>query len=169
MVRFLRLATALSTLTGPLQSASAERPSLSPPAEARLVLQVAAEGVQIYTCTAQGSGVAWTLTAPEAVLRDSGGKTIGKHFAGPSWQASDGSTVVGEVAARADAPGGNAIPWLLLRAKSHTGAGQFADIAFIQRIDTAGGLAPVAGCDAGTQGNEVRIPYSAAYLFYAAR
>ena len=116
-----------------------------------------------------GSGAAWTLKAPEAVLRDAAGTVVAKHFAGPSWQANDGSTVVGEVVARADAPGGNAIPWLTLHAKSHSGAGQFADVAFIQRIDTVGGVAPAAGCETGTRGNEVRIPYSAAYLFYAAR
>ena len=169
MVRLLVILTALATLNGALESASADPSSVSPPAEARLLLRAVAEGVQIYTCTAQGSGVAWTLKAPEAVLRDAGGKAVAKHLAGPSWQANDGSTVVGEVAAHADAPDRNAIPWLLLRAKSHSGAGQFTEIAFIQRIDTVGGLAPTTGCDPGALGNEARIPYSAAYLFYAAR
>jgi hypothetical protein len=168
MVRFLLLAAVLSTLAAP-RSASADPSSLSPPPAARLLFQAAAEGVQIYTCTAQDSGVGWTLKAPEAPLRDTAGKTIGRHFAGPSWQANDGSTVVGEMAARVDAPGGDAIPWLLLRAKSHSGAGEFAEIAFIQRIGTVGGLAPATGCDAATQGKELRVPYSATYVFYAAR
>ena len=170
MVRFLLLAAGLSTLTSASQSVAADQSLLSPPAEARLLLRAVAEGVQIYTCAVQGSAAVWTLKAPEAVLRDATGmQVIGKHFAGPSWQANDGSTVVGEVAARADAPGGNAIPWLLLRAKSHSGAGQFAEIAFVQRIDTVGGLAPAGGCEASTQGKEARVPYSATYMFYAAR
>jgi hypothetical protein len=169
MSRFLLALAAATTLLGTIQSDAADLPVLAPPAEARLLLRAAAEGVQIYTCAGQGSGVAWTLKAPEAVLRDAGGKVVARHFAGPAWQAEDGSTVVGEVAARADAPGGNAIPWLLLRAKSHEGAGQFAEVAFVQRVDTVGGLAPATGCDTGTRGNEVRVPYSAAYLFYAAR
>jgi hypothetical protein len=169
-VRLLMLASGLSTLTGICQSVAADPSPLSPPAEARLLIQAVAEGVQIYTCTVQGSGAGWTLKAPEAVLRDASGKqVIGRHFAGPSWQANDGSTVVGEVAARADAPRRDAIPWLLLRATSHSGAGQFAEIAFVQRIDTVGGLAPSYGCDPGRQGNETRVPYSATYLFYAAR
>jgi hypothetical protein len=133
-----------------------------------LLLRATSEGAQIYTYAAQGSAIGWALKAPEAVLRDPGGDVIGKHFAGSSWQASDGSTVAGEVMVRVDAPSGDAIPWLLLRAKSHNGTGQFAEIAFIQRIDTVGGLAPAAGCEAGTLGNETRVPYSAAYLFYAA-
>jgi hypothetical protein len=169
MVRFLLLAAAFSTLAAPRSASADPSSSLSPPPAARLLFRAAAEGVQIYTCTAQDSGVAWTLKAPEAALRDTAGKTIGKHFAGPSWQANDGSTVVGELAARMDAPGGDAIPWLLLRAKSHSGAGEFAEIAFIQRIDTVGGLAPATGCDAAMQGKELRVPYSATYVFYAAR
>ncbi len=139
--------------------------AVAPPSGARLLLKASAEGVQIYACQHQGSGTAWTLRAPGAVLRDPAGKEIGKHYAGPTWQALDGSTVEGEVMRRADAPGGNAIPWLLLRAKSHGGAGQFADVGFIQRIDTQGGLAPVAMCD--TTMEPVRVPYSATYLFYA--
>jgi len=168
MARFLLLAAGLSTLTG-VECIAADPSAVSPPAEARLLIRAVAEGVQIYTCAAQASGAAWTLKAPEAVLRDAAGKqVIGKHFAGPSWQANDGSTVVGEVAARANAPRGDAIPWLLLRAKSHSGAGQFAEITFVQRIDTVGGQAPPGGCEPGTQGNEVRVPYSATYLFYVA-
>ena len=168
MARFLLLATAFSIYTGASAVVAAEPSSLSPPAKARLVLTVVAEGVQVYTCTMQESRAVWILTAPEAVLRDATNKqVIGKHFAGPSWQANDGSTVVGEVAARADAPSGDGIPWLLLRAKSHSGAGQFAEIAFVQRIDTLGGLAPPGGCGPSTQGNETRVPYSAKYRFYA--
>jgi len=169
-VRFMTLAAGLSILTGASHSVAGDPSALSPPAEARLLLRAAAEGVQIYTCAVQGSGAVWTLKAPEAVLRDAAGKqVIGKHFTGPSWQANDGSTVVGEVAARADAPRADAIPWLLLRTRSHSGAGQFAEIAFIQRIDTAGGLAPPGGCEPARQGSETRVPYSATYLFYAAR
>ena len=36
---------------------------------------------------------AWTLKAPDAQLIDKKGKPFGKHFAGPSWQASDGSSI----------------------------------------------------------------------------
>jgi hypothetical protein len=169
-IRFLLLAAGLATITDASQGLAADSSSLSPPAEARLLLRTVAEGVQIYTCTAQAAAPVWTLKAPEAVLHDATGKqVVGKHFSGPTWQANDGSTVVGEVAARADAPRGDAIPWLLLRARSHSGAGLFAEIAFVQRIDTVGGLAPPGGCEPGTLGSESRVPYSATYLFYAAR
>ena len=48
------------------------------------------------------------------------------HFAGPTWQASDGSKVVGELVAKDAGPDPNAIPWLLLAAKSTQGPGVLA-------------------------------------------
>jgi hypothetical protein len=149
-------------------AALADAPSLAPPAGARVVLRSIADGVQIYACETAGNGFAWVFKAPEALLFDEAGRQLGKHFAGPSWQALDGSTVTAEVAAKADAPAAGAIPWLLLRAKTHSGAGQFAEIGFVQRVETKGGMAPATGCDAAQQGKEARMRYSATYVFYTA-
>jgi hypothetical protein len=141
---------------------------LQPPTPAALLLRANAVGSQIYSCVAKpgGAGFEWALKAPDAVLTDAGGKPAIKHFAGPTWQANDGSKVVGEIAAHADAPGGQAIPWLLLKAKSHEGTGEFAAVTYVQRIDTKGGLAPTAGCDATHVGQEQKVPYTAVYVFY---
>jgi hypothetical protein len=141
---------------------------LQPPTPAASLLRANAEGSQIYGCAAKpgGAGFEWILKAPDAVLTDASGKPAIKHFAGPTWQANDGSKVVGEVAARADAPGGQAIPWLLLKAKSHEGTGEFAAVTYIQRIDTKGGLASTAACDAAHVGQEQKVPYTAVYVFY---
>jgi hypothetical protein len=142
--------------------------ALQPPADAVAALHAKGQGVQIYACSKDaGSGAAsWKLKGPEAVLYDDAGKPIGKHFAGPSWQANDGSTVVGEAVAHADAPGHTAIPWLLLKAKSHEGSGTFADITYVQRLDTAGGLAPTAACDPKRDTAERRVAYTAIYVFF---
>jgi hypothetical protein len=147
-------------------------PSLAPPLDQVLAISAHGAGVQIYTC--QGSvtkpaAFAWNLTAPEAVLRYDGGKELGRHFAGPTWAASDGSAVVGEVTARVAGTDAAALPWLLLRAKTHSGSGVFSGIEFIQRLHTAGGEAPVAGCTAGYAGTTVRVDYSADYYFYRSR
>jgi hypothetical protein len=98
---------------------------------------------------------------------DGTGAEIGHHFAGPSWQASDGSTVVGEVVVSDPAPQPSSIPWLLLRAKSHSASGAFASIGYIARIQTEGGLAPANGCDATHTGAERRVPYSTLYVFFS--
>jgi hypothetical protein len=132
-----------------------------------LLLAVDADGVQIYTCEAKDQGFAWVFKAPEANLFDKQGRQIGTHFAGPSWKFADGS-VVGEVAARADAPASGAIPWLLLKAKSHEGAGVPANTAFVRRLDTKGGSAPTAGCDATRKGEQARVRYYALYQFFGA-
>ena len=145
--------------------------ALRPPAGQVLALEARATGVQIYECKAakdDPSQFSWTLKAPEADLKDRSGKPVGKHYAGPTWEASDGSKVMGELVTKQDAPSAGAIPWLLLRAKSTSGNGVFSAIASIQRLKTSGGIAPAGGCDSSQTGKESRVPYSAVYLFYKA-
>jgi hypothetical protein len=72
------------------------------------------------------------------------------------------------VKTRAGAPAADAIPWLLLTARSVGGAGSFAKVTSIQRINTVGGIAPASGCDVHTLGRTARVPYSADYVLFAA-
>ena len=150
-------------------SAGAQRipEQLRPPAKESLLLQLHAKGDQIYSCTADGSQFTWTLKAPDAKLFDKDGKPFGKHFAGPSWEANDGSRVVGKAAANAPSPDADSIPWLLVTVVSHSGEGALARVTSIQRINTNGGKAPASGCDGEHAGRELRVPYSADYLFFA--
>ena len=111
----------------------------------------------------------WSFKAPEAELFDSDGKKIGRHYAGPTWEANDGSKVVGEVKAKDNGPDPNAIPWLLLSAKSTSGSGIFSQTQSIQRLNTVGGQAPAEGCNQAQFGKETRVPYKAKYYFYIAR
>ena len=141
--------------------------ALQAPANEQLVVQVHAKGDQIYSCTVDGAQPGWTLKAPEAQLFDKDGKTFGKHFAGPSWEARDGSRVVGKAAANVASPDADSIPWLLVKVVSHAGDGVLTQVTSIQRINTKGGKAPASGCDAGHAGQEVRVGYSADYLFFA--
>jgi hypothetical protein len=137
------------------------------PANEQLLLQVHAKGDQIYTCKEGVTEFAWTLKAPDAQLFDKDGKSFGKHFAGPSWEASDGSRVVGKAVANAPSPDADSIPWLLVNIISHNGRGVLWSATTVQRINTKGGKAPASGCDSTHAGTEVRVPYSADYLFYA--
>ena len=121
---------------------------LRPAAGETPAIVVAARGVQVYECRArkEGTGFEWTFVAPEAELFDAHTRSIGHHGAGPFWEARDGSRVIGTVQARADAPEPGAVPWLLLTTKSVGPAGTFSDVTSIQRVNTAGGVAPVAEC-----------------------
>ena len=136
-----------------------------PTANAAAIIELNGRGVQIYTCSGVGHAFAWTLKAPEATLSDMLGRPSGRHFAGPSWQANDGSVVSGVVVASGSLDA-DTIPWLLLRAKSHAGQGVFASVGYILRSHTVGGAAPSAGCDALHSGAESRIGYSADYVFF---
>jgi Protein of unknown function (DUF3455) len=150
-------------------SAQVAPKELQPPAGEQLVVQVHAKGDQIYTCKEDGGQYAWTLKAPEAQLFDKSGKPFGKHFAGPSWEASDGSRVMGKAAANAPSPDADSIPWLLLTVIGRSGEGVLAHVTSIQRINTKGGKARASGCDAAHAGQEDRAAYSADYVFFAAK
>jgi hypothetical protein len=145
--------------------------ALEPAADESRTRVVAARGVQIYECRARkdGNGFEWAFVAPDAELFDLRGRPLGRHGAGPYWQASDGSRVVGTVKARADAPAGDAIPWLLLTTKSSGAVGAFSATTSIQRINTVGGVAPTSGCSADVKGASARVPYTADYVFFSAR
>ena len=116
--------------------------ALAVPPGAALALAFAADGIQLYACEATAKGPEWVFKAPEAALFDSAGK--------------------------ADAAEPGAIPWLLLRARSHAGTGALGPIGFIRRVETHGGTAPATGCDAGHLAATVRMRYAARYEFYRA-
>jgi hypothetical protein len=143
--------------------------ALRPAAGEVAFLETLASGVQIYECAAKAGaagGHEWQFRAPEAALTDRAGRNLGQHYAGPTWEGTDGSKVVGEVKARDPGPQPTAIPWLLLRAKSTLGAGVFGRTTSIQRVDTVAGVAPSSACDASNMGQLARVPYTATYYFY---
>jgi Protein of unknown function (DUF3455) len=138
-------------------------PPLAPQHGAILSGRYAAKGVQIYICHLKGAANEWAFKAPEAKLVDAEGRPFAKHYAGPTWEAPDGSKAVGKVLANEPAPKAGAIPWLLLSAES-SGSGELAGVRFVQRVDTSGGVAPSGACP--TVGAEQRVDYTADYIFY---
>lgn len=126
-----------------------------------LAYQVYAKGVQIY----HWNGTGWTFDGPLAVLSADreGNSVVGSHFAGPTWQSVSGSNVKATVLQRCT-PDPDAIQWLLLGAVSSEGPGVFEGVTFIQRVNTAGGIAPAYAGSA--IGEEARVPYTTEYLFY---
>lgn len=122
-----------------------------------------AEGAQIYECKPDSAGKnVWQFREPVATLIVDG-KTIGRHYAGPSWELSDGSKVVGKIAGRTPGATANDIPWLKLDGTSQGGAGTLAGVTTIQRIKTKGGNAEGA-CDSA--GSFLSVPYAADYTFF---
>ena len=173
------ITTTLAVLAVGCASAPVAPPTVPAAIEAPTTVSPAfrwfARGTQNYTCTAKadGSGVEWKLTAPDAKLyasADSGAAQVGTHGAGPSWTANDGSHVVGNAAAakKAPSPDPASVAWLLVPKKDGDATGTLGGVEYVQRTDTVGGQPPMTGCDTATVGATVKVPYSATYVFYRA-
>ena len=140
------------------------------------------------------SGFAWILFTPQATLFTDNDKQVITHFFSPNpfetntnlgvtadgmiratWQHSrDTSTVwAAAIASSSDAAfvEAGAIPWLLLNVvgaqDGTTGGHRLSSTAFIQRLNTTGGIAPLSGCALSIDvGKKASVPYTADYLFY---
>ncbi|HKO94444.1 MAG TPA: DUF3455 domain-containing protein [Polyangiaceae bacterium] len=138
--------------------------ALAVPAGNKLSFTLFGDGVQIYDCKTNADGnPAWTFRAPEADLF-SGKHLAGIHYAGPTWEALDGSTVVGTRVAGVTVDA-SAIQWLLLSAVSPDQHGRMAGVTYIQRLETVGGMAPTTSCELGAV---AEVDYTALYAFYKA-
>src|SRR5918994_2875165 len=132
-------------------------------------------GTQNYHCSPSGTGFAWILFTPEAVLLSDSGGQITSHFFGPNpreanvdptvvaqgtiraaWRHSrDSSTVWGRAFPPSFDPEfvrPNSVPWLLVETKGTVegpgGGDTPTRTTFIQSVNTSGGLAPSTGCAA---------------------
>jgi Protein of unknown function (DUF3455) len=153
----------LAILILPASVGGAEIPGAIAASGEALVATIRAEGTQVYECKADPSGrLAWQFREPIAMLFEDD-KTVGRHFAGPSWAFDDGSTVQGKVTGRAPGASANDIPLLRLEVTSRQGSGQLSEVTTIQRLNTRGGVAQGACERAGVLHS---APYSADYLFY---
>jgi hypothetical protein len=165
MPLFKNFALAFLLLSGSLVSGrAAETPlpdAIAAPGAA-VVLTVHAEGAQVYECKAGTDGkLTWAFREPIATLLVDG-KTVGRHYAGPNWEHSDGSAVVGKAAGNAPGAAPNDIPWLKLDVVSQRGSGILNGVTAVQRINTRGGKLEGACDKAGTFSS---APYSADYVF----
>jgi hypothetical protein len=170
-VQIAALLSASGCARGPVVTPPEVPAHLRPPAGEAVFLEAFASGVQIYECATrpdQPASYEWVFRAPEAALADRSGRHLGKHYAGPTWESTDGSAVVGEVKARDPGPTSLAIPWLLLSAKSTAGNGILSKTTSVQRVQTVGGVTPPEVCAAANARQVTRVHYTATYYFYRA-
>jgi hypothetical protein len=145
-------------------------------------------GSQDYVCAASGSGVAFVLTTPEAVLFDNPAHRVINHFFSPNpieggtiratWQSTRNSSVfwgqavaIATAATDPDFVAPDAIARVTLsRAGVLQGSGTGDNLAvatFVQRVNTVGGLAPSIGCNSPADIRKTAfVPYEADYVFY---
>ena len=158
----LCLTGVLAVLIFAAAAGAADAPeSLRPPrGEDTLLHHSKAKGFQIYFAAKNGDKWEWQVK-PDAELFNEKGEKEGKHYAGPAWELSDGSKIVGEKIQ--EAPNGGACALLLLKVKSSEGKGALSHVKYVQRLNTTGGAKPA---EAPAEGKEVKVEYTADYYFY---
>jgi hypothetical protein len=156
-------ALALAASAFPHAAAMAEPAAIAAGASETLLAIVHAEGVQVYECTSDEAGMlGWRFREPIATLLEDG-TTAGRHYAGPSWEFTDGSAVSAVVVAKASGAGERDIPLLKLKVTSRRGSSPLAATTTIQRLNTRGGMAE-GSCE--TAGAYLSVPYAADYAFF---
>jgi hypothetical protein len=146
---------------------------------------VHAVGTQGYVCLPSGTAAKWVLFGPQATLFDDEGEQVMTHFLSPNpvesntpratWQHSSRTSAVWAVKEEEsdDAafvePG--AIKWFRLRVVGYQAGSVATDplqkTTFIHRVNTSGGVAPAAECNAVEHvGRTKLVQYTADYVFY---
>ncbi|HZT42309.1 MAG TPA: DUF3455 domain-containing protein [Chthonomonadaceae bacterium] len=168
-VRMLFTVAILCFISAEAACAQAGSGDITPPDGQVKLFSAQGKGVQIYISKAKEAGkFEWVLKEPKAKLYDHNGKEFGRHYKGPAWEAKDHSKVLAKKIKQSASPESTAIPWLLLESTDHTGSqhGLLSKVAYIQRIDTTGGVSPTeAPKRAGIQ---KRVSYTATYVFWGA-
>lgn len=164
-----------ATLIATLLSASsfaAAPDAIAVPAGHTLAMTAMGAGELAYECKAKADMAGkyeWAFAGPTAVLYDKTSKAaVGKYYAGPTWEANDGSKVSGKQLALSPSADPASIPLQLVQAAPAMGKGAMMGISYIQRINTKGGVAPAEPCDAAKVGTRKMVKYEADYLFYKA-
>jgi hypothetical protein len=105
-------------------------------------------------------------TTQVRLLNSRAGQSVGKYYGPPAtWESDDGSKINGTQIAVSPAPQGN-IPLQLVKTSPAIGEGVMKGISFIQRVQTKGGVAPSAVCDATILEAKQIVNYQADYIFY---
>jgi len=141
------------------------------PAGNRVAMETVGAGQITYECRTKkdmAGQFEWVFVGPDAKLMDRSGKVVGRYYGPPAtWEHNDGSKVTATQLAIAPAAAGN-IPLQLVKANPATGNGAMTGITYIQRVATAGGVAPAAPCTPATKGQKQIVQYKSDYIFYKA-
>ena len=138
------------------------------PAGQKVLMTTTGVGELTYECREKKDMAGqheWAFVGPVATLYGAERKAVGRYYAGPTWEATDGSKVTGKQVAVAPSSPGN-IPLQLVKAEPAMGNGAMTGVSYIQRLNTKGGVAPVSACDAASKGQRQQVAYEADYVFY---
>jgi hypothetical protein len=173
LYRVCAVLAAACLAAGSVPAQSAVSTSSLTPLNAKPYASTTATGVQIYMCEHDSAHhLMWLFRNPQATLYDTVGRAVFQHDAGPSWQAQDGSRIVGHPIAQMASASAGSIPQLLLQTTSDdkngngggNGGGELSGVRYVQRLNTVGGAAPAQMCT--TEHQIAYSPYFANYVFW---
>lgn len=193
----MAFAVPLPAYAGRVATPSVPDPALQVDAGSHAFLVGHAIGTQNYVCApsaTSSTGVAYVLFTPEATLFNDDGDQLITHFFSPNqdprdpntssavvadgairatWQHSrDGSSVWAKLHNNGSVlVNPSAVAWLLLDVvgtqNGLTGGDILSKTTQIQRLNTAGGVAPAQGCSSSANaGHTAFVDYTADYYFY---
>ena len=167
------VASLLGACAGMMPMTAPDVPAaIAVPAGNKLAFTYKGAGLLNYECRAKADAPGsfdWALASPDAALKDRNDALVGKYYGGPTWEHADGSKVTGKQLAVSPAPTAGNIPWQLVQATPAAGSassGTMNGVTYVQRINTAAGVAPSDPCTAATVASKKQVRYSADYLFY---
>ncbi len=129
-------------------------------------LRLTGKGVQIFRCEAVDGEYLWRFRQPEADLMDDQGQLVARHGANFTFEHRDGSRLVATISEYEDAPKRDDLRWVLMTAKAF-GKGALGQIAYVQRVNTSGGMPP-ASCRQAELNRLLRVNFTADFIFYRA-
>lgn len=158
------------------------RAAMLVPPDASPLFAAPAIGERVYVCQPRSNAPGqweWVLEKTTESLLDEIGTQPNRPYQGKHrvlatpvgdgmWEAHDGGRFSGEQRASVAAPASGALPWVLWRRSASepaAGKGVLAAATYVQRLDTKGGTPPrpAGPSDAG---KELRVSYTALYVFY---
>ena len=161
----------MKDMNAPMYSQANLPAAVQVPAGHKVVMETVGAGEITYQCSPKkdmAGQFEWVFVGPDAKLNDRSGKQVGKYYGPPAtWESRDGSKLTGAQVAIAPSSAGN-IPLQLVKANPAMGTGAMMGVTYIQRVATAGGVAPAAVCDMGKAGSKQIVRYQADYIFYKA-
>ena len=142
-----------------------------------VMMNTLALGLITYECMEKKDApgaYAWTFKTPHAYLFDSNNTQVGRYYGSPkgaTWESNDGSKVVGkQLAVTPNTATVGSIPLQLVEQNGYEGNGAMNKVTYIQRLATAGGVAPTNKvCNAEKVGKKEIVTYQAEYVLWMAK
>lgn len=155
----------LAITTSLCACSTVQSPSIMPPDTTQEAFRLEASGEQVFRCRIDAHGWFWKFEAPNAYLFDpETNQAVAKHGYNFTFVHNDGSKLKTKIISTEPRQGNN-LPEALFAVNDSTYFGKFAQVKYVQRLNTKGGV-PAIKCSKEKNGQLARVPFSAEFVFF---